>query len=136
MTFEDGGKKAFVELPGADPKDEPKKIEIKIGISDGLNVEIVSGLKKGRQGRGAAAEEDRGRLLGDRCLRVQTFRDALRQLLRDMRSQKLRTFLTVFGIVWGTVAISLLLAFGGACTSRSSRTRPASATASSSPGPG
>lgn len=39
-------------------------------------------------------------------------RDVTRQLLRDVRSQKLRTFLTVFGIVWGTVAISLLLAFG------------------------
>jgi putative ABC transport system permease protein len=39
-------------------------------------------------------------------------RDTLRQLLRDVRSQKLRTFLTVFGIVWGTVAVTLLLAFG------------------------
>jgi putative ABC transport system permease protein len=36
----------------------------------------------------------------------------LRQLLRDVRGQKLRTFLTVFGVVWGTVAVSLLLAFG------------------------
>ncbi|MEO8191393.1 MAG: ABC transporter permease [Acidobacteriota bacterium] len=38
--------------------------------------------------------------------------DTLRQLIRDVRSQKLRTFLTVFGIVWGTVAVTLLLAFG------------------------
>jgi putative ABC transport system permease protein len=29
-----------------------------------------------------------------------------------MRAQKLRTFLTVFGIIWGTVAIIVLLAFG------------------------
>ena len=29
-----------------------------------------------------------------------------------MRNEQLRTFLTVFGIVWGTVAISLMLAFG------------------------
>jgi putative ABC transport system permease protein len=41
-----------------------------------------------------------------------TLRDVLRQLIRDVRSEKLRTFLTVFGIVWGTVAISLMLAFG------------------------
>ncbi len=34
------------------------------------------------------------------------------QLLRDMRAQKLRTLLTAFGIIWGTVATSLLLAFG------------------------
>jgi putative ABC transport system permease protein len=32
--------------------------------------------------------------------------------VRDIRTEKLRTFLTVFGIVWGTVAISLMLAFG------------------------
>ena len=41
-----------------------------------------------------------------------TLRDVFRQLIRDVRAEKLRTFLTVFGIVWGTVAISLMLAFG------------------------
>src|SRR6188474_1145868 len=41
-----------------------------------------------------------------------TLRDVFRQLIRDIRTEKLRTFLTVFGIVWGTVAISLMLAFG------------------------
>ena len=41
-----------------------------------------------------------------------SFKDVFRQLIRDVRSEKLRTFLTVFGIVWGTVAISLMLAFG------------------------
>jgi putative ABC transport system permease protein len=35
-----------------------------------------------------------------------------RQLLRDLRSQKMRTLMTTFGIVWGTAAVSLLLAFG------------------------
>ncbi|HEX8617786.1 MAG TPA: ABC transporter permease, partial [Thermoanaerobaculia bacterium] len=43
---------------------------------------------------------------------MSTLKDAFRQLLRDVRTEKLRTFLTVFGIVWGTVAISLMLAFG------------------------
>jgi HlyD family secretion protein len=47
VAFEDGGKKTFVELPSGDPKKEPKKTEIKTGVSDGLNIEIVSGLKKG-----------------------------------------------------------------------------------------
>ncbi|MBV8520242.1 MAG: ABC transporter permease [Acidobacteria bacterium] len=41
-----------------------------------------------------------------------TFKDVFRQLIRDVRNEKLRTFLTIFGIVWGTVAISLMLAFG------------------------
>jgi len=41
-----------------------------------------------------------------------SLKEVLRQLWRDVRTEKLRTFLTVFGIVWGTVAISLMLAFG------------------------
>ncbi|NLD38515.1 MAG: ABC transporter permease [Desulfatiglans sp.] len=36
----------------------------------------------------------------------------IRQLIRDTKSQKLRTFLTLFGMIWGTTAVSLLLAFG------------------------
>jgi HlyD family secretion protein len=47
VTFEDGGKKASVEIAGAGPKVAPKKVAIKTGISDGLNVEVTSGLKKG-----------------------------------------------------------------------------------------
>jgi len=36
----------------------------------------------------------------------------LRQLVLDISTQRLRTFLTTLGIVWGTVAVALLLAFG------------------------
>lgn len=36
----------------------------------------------------------------------------LSEFIQDLRSQKMRTFLTVFGIIWGTVAIVVLLAFG------------------------
>jgi putative ABC transport system permease protein len=36
----------------------------------------------------------------------------LGQFLRDMRAQKTRTILTLFGITWGTVSIALLLGFG------------------------
>lgn len=36
----------------------------------------------------------------------------LKQMLQDVRHQKLRTALTLFGITWGTVSVSLLVAFG------------------------
>lgn len=36
----------------------------------------------------------------------------LRQIFRDLKSQKVRTFLTLFGIFWGTASVVLLLAFG------------------------
>ena len=35
-----------------------------------------------------------------------------KQFFQDIRRQKLRTFLTTFGIIWGTTAIIILLAFG------------------------
>ncbi|MGA9119665.1 MAG: ABC transporter permease [Bacteroidota bacterium] len=43
---------------------------------------------------------------------MESLRTTLEEFLRDLRAQKLRTFLTVFGIIWGTVAIIVLLAFG------------------------
>jgi len=49
VIFEDGGKKTFVELPGAKDGDEPRKKEIKLGISDGMSVEVASGLEKGNK---------------------------------------------------------------------------------------
>ncbi|MEW6337355.1 MAG: ABC transporter permease [Acidobacteriota bacterium] len=40
------------------------------------------------------------------------WKNILRQFLRDLRSQKLRAALTLFGLIWGTTAVTLLLAFG------------------------
>ena len=50
-----------------------------------------------------------------------SFGSFVRQLLRDIWSQKLRTFLTVFGIIWGTVAVALLLAVGEGVHQRQTR---------------
>lgn len=36
----------------------------------------------------------------------------IKQFFQDIRRQKLRTFLTTFGIIWGTTAIIILVAFG------------------------
>jgi HlyD family secretion protein len=49
VLWEDEGKKALVELPGPGPEKEPTKVEIQTGISDGLNIEVVSGLQKGQK---------------------------------------------------------------------------------------
>lgn len=38
--------------------------------------------------------------------------DSISQLFRDLSAQKLRTFLTILGITWGTVAVVVLMAFG------------------------
>ncbi len=47
VIFEDGGKKTFVEVPGATEKAEPVKTAVKLGVSDGLNVEVAEGLSLG-----------------------------------------------------------------------------------------
>jgi len=38
-----------VELPPAEPKAEPVKKEIKVGLSDGLNTEVLEGMAEGDQ---------------------------------------------------------------------------------------
>jgi len=38
------------------------------------------------------------------------------QFFNDVKNQKLRVFLTLFGLIWGTTAIMLLLAFGQSLT--------------------
>jgi HlyD family secretion protein len=47
VIFEDGGKKTSVELPGASPKEPPKKVAVKLGVSDGLTTQVVDGLSLG-----------------------------------------------------------------------------------------
>ena len=43
---------------------------------------------------------------------METFRTILSEFIVDLKAQKLRAFLTMFGIIWGTVAIVVLVAFG------------------------
>lgn len=49
VIFEDDGDKTFVELPGEVPEAEPKKVPVKVGLSDGLNIEVISGLQEGEK---------------------------------------------------------------------------------------
>jgi len=43
---------------------------------------------------------------------MEHIRTTISEFLADLRAQKLRAFLTTFGIIWGTVAIVVLIAFG------------------------
>jgi HlyD family secretion protein len=49
VIFENDGAKTFVELPGDTPESEPKKVAVKVGLSDGLNIEVISGLQEGEK---------------------------------------------------------------------------------------
>lgn len=43
------GEKAYVELPPADEGTEPERREIEVGLSDGLRLEVLSGLDEGEE---------------------------------------------------------------------------------------
>jgi len=43
---------------------------------------------------------------------MEKFRTIIKEFVSDLKAQKLRAFLTMFGIIWGTVAIVVLVAFG------------------------
>lgn len=47
VLFEQDGAKTFVEIPGEGEGVEPRKVEISTGLSDGLQIEVVSGLEEG-----------------------------------------------------------------------------------------
>ncbi|MCP4901362.1 MAG: efflux transporter periplasmic adaptor subunit, partial [bacterium] len=49
VLFEEEGEQTYVEIPGLVPEAEPEKIEVELGLSDGLNVEIIAGLSDGDQ---------------------------------------------------------------------------------------
>ena len=39
----------LLEIPGEGPEAEPERIEIQTGLSDGLNIEVTSGLEEGQE---------------------------------------------------------------------------------------
>jgi HlyD family secretion protein len=47
VLFENDGAKTFVELPGNEPGAAPRKVEVETGLSDGLNIEIITGVGEG-----------------------------------------------------------------------------------------
>ena len=49
VLFSDDGSETFVEIPGTGPEAEPEKVAVELGLSDGLNVEVVEGLSVGDQ---------------------------------------------------------------------------------------
>ncbi len=49
VLFEDDGVATFVEVPGSVPEAQPLKVAVDLGLSDGLTVEIVSGLEEGAE---------------------------------------------------------------------------------------
>jgi len=47
VVFSDDGTETFVEIPGFGPEAEPEKIAVTLGLSDGLNVEVIDGVSVG-----------------------------------------------------------------------------------------
>ena len=64
-----------------------------------------------REGRGARRRGAEGGRQGGPAVAM-VFRDLLRDTLRTLSAHKLRTALTMFGIAWGIVSITLMVAAG------------------------
>ena len=75
------------------------------GVSDAVNVQVLSGLSRAIAYSTAHPHRASRPELTVRQLLPGT-------LLDDLRTQKLRLTLTLFGIFWGTFAVVVLLAFG------------------------
>jgi HlyD family secretion protein len=49
VVFSDDGEETLVEIPGVGPEAEPERVVVELGLSDGLNVEVVNGVSAGDQ---------------------------------------------------------------------------------------
>jgi HlyD family secretion protein len=49
VIFSEDGTETFVEFPGVGPEAEPEKVTVTLGLSDGLNVEVIEGVSVGDQ---------------------------------------------------------------------------------------
>jgi HlyD family secretion protein len=49
VVFSDDGTETYVEIPGVGPEAEPEKVTVTLGLSDGLNVEVIEGVSVGDQ---------------------------------------------------------------------------------------
>ena len=109
VTFADG--KATIELPAAGrrPADQEGDQDRALGRHERRGGRGPAGEGPRRR---AAAEEDRVAPPRQAPEDAMTSLSFLRQMLQDVRHQKLRTALTLFGITWGTVSVALLVAFG------------------------
>ena len=47
VLFEEDGAKTFVEVPGVGEDPEPRRVEVRVGLSDGLQIEVLEGLEEG-----------------------------------------------------------------------------------------
>ena len=70
---------------------------MKLGIGNGTRTEVVEGLKAGDK--------------VDRC-RAEPCAKRFGQSIENLRANKLRSFLTMFGILWGVIAVVVLTATG------------------------
>ena len=99
----DASKNAFVEVPDAERADAAAAGRREAGRRQ-RHPHRDRSRREGRRSRAAAAI---GRLPD-----VRTMREAIVQSLENLRANKLRSVLTMFGILWGIVSIVVLSAMG------------------------
>ena len=94
----DKDRKASVEVPDATAEKGRKKLPVKLGISNGVKTELIAGLERGPE--------------GDPAIDSDEFRDLIADTIQTLLAHKMRAGLTMFGLMWGVVSITLMTAAG------------------------
>ena len=75
---------------------------VKVGVGNGTRIQVLSGLKAGdKVVLPASSSHDRLRMRSPRA-----------RSSSNLRANKLRSFLTMFGILWGVISVVVLSATG------------------------
>ena len=96
----DAQKNASIDVADPASKTGRRRIAVKLGVGNGTKVQVLEGLKEGDKYHPAVVTA-RARM-----------REAIIQSLENLRANKLRSFLTMFGIMWGMISVVVLSATG------------------------
>ena len=95
----DASRRTFAERVQPASKTGRERVPISVGISNGTRTEVTQGTGRRRPGRPPVGS-------------AEAAMELLRQTWSNLAANKLRSFLTMFGIMWGVISIVLLSAVG------------------------
>ena len=76
-----------------------RRVPVKVGVGNGTRIQVLERREGRRQGRSPEAEVDASEVLRAGAV-------------ANLRANKLRSFLTMFGILWGVISVVVLVGHG------------------------
>ncbi len=106
----DNARNASVDVADPGARTGRRRVPVKVGVGNGTRIQVLERRQGRRQGRPPGLEADVS-AEPDESAWIQ-MREVFAQVFSNLRANKLRSFLTMFGILWGVISVVVLSATG------------------------